>query len=141
VTTALSNLDRYVELTQRKRELEAELRIVKRDLGDTEPDLLEEFKEGGWRRVNHAASGVTVYLHRQIWARPATDQAPQALKDAGLGQYVQEGFNVHSLSAYFRELAKNRVEQGDPVTDLEQLLPPELQGHIHLTQDVGLRAA
>jgi hypothetical protein len=137
-------LDRFAELTQRKRELDRELKQVKDEMAPLEQELLQRFAENGWQKVSHKGTGYTFYVRQQIWARAADGDkaaACEALRAAGLGDFVAESFNYQSLSAYFRELADQRAFQGEPLTDLEVLLPEELRGSIQLTTDFSLRAA
>lgn len=135
----------FARLTQRKRDLEHELNQIKDELKPLEEQILDELAANGWQNITHADSGYTFYIRRQIWARAADGEdrtaACRALKQAGLGDFVGETFNTHSLSAHFRELAEERVAQGDPVTDVDVLLPEELRGVIQLTTDHSLRAA
>lgn len=136
--TATSALDQFVELKDRKTQLERELRDVKEQLGPLEQQLLDEFAAEGVSGKRHAATGKLVSITRRIWARAHNGDKPAAcaaLQAAGLGDYVEPGFNVNSLSAYFRELASQRIDAGEPVTDLSSLLPPALVGAIDLTQD------
>jgi hypothetical protein len=137
VHSSSTTLDRFIELTERKRELEKELRMLKDQLAPLEDDLLDELAQRGESAVRHAATGRLVSIRRQIWARAANGKpaACAALADVGLSEYVEETFNTHSLSAYYRELATQRRQAGQPVTDLEQLLAPRLRGVIALTED------
>lgn len=136
-TETATTLDQFVALTERKRDLERQLRFIRDELAPLEAQLLDEFSAEGVRGKRHDASGKLVSITRQIWARAhdgEKDMAADALEAAGLGDYVQRGFNTNSLSAYFRELAKQHAEAGNPV-DLEQLLPEALRGAIDLTED------
>lgn len=142
-----TTLGQVVELTDLKRTLDAELKRVKDELKPLEEAMLDEFAERGESSARHAATGKLVYIRRQIWARAAEDKAAAcaALRAAGLDEFVAESFNTQSLSAYFRELAKNELEaKGIPTTQeaLEQLLDEPLRDAIALTQDnqIGVRS-
>jgi hypothetical protein len=140
-TAETTSLDRYVELKAEKARIERDLRIVKDELAPLEAALLEEFATEGVSGKRHAGTGKLVSIARRVWARAADgdkDAAADALEAAGLGDYVQRGFNTNSLSAHFRELVKARQEAGDPVTDLDALLPEPLRGRIELTEDAVL---
>lgn len=130
-------LDTYVELNRRKRELEAEVNLLKKQIAPIEAELLDEYAAEGVRSKG-TQDGATVYLTRKIWAR-ATDlgkpAACAALKRAGLGDYVEEGFNTNSLSAYFRERAKELEEQTGAPVAIDDVLPSELRDVIALTED------
>lgn len=130
-------LDEFVGLTRRKKALEADVAEIKRELGPVTAALLDEYATEGVRR-KVTTDGVAVGITRRIWARAADgdkDSAADALEAAGLGDYVQRGFNANSLSAYFREEVKRREADGDPVTDLSDLLPDTLRDVIALTDD------
>lgn len=137
-----SILDQFVERKARKAALERDLRLVKDELAPLEQQLLELFTQEGVSGKRHAASGKLVSITRQIWARAVggdKEAAADALANIDyLAAFVQRGFNVQSLSAHFREEARNYLERvGEPVA-LEQLLPTQLHGLIELTQDFTL---
>lgn len=137
-TAEATTLDQFVTLKDRKTDLERELRDIKEQLGPLEQQLIEAFAQEGVTGKRHAATGKLVSISRRIWARAHAGDKPAAcaaLASAGLGDYVEESFNTNSLSAYFRELASQHEAAGQPVTDLEQLLPEPLRGAIDLTQD------
>lgn len=136
--TEQTTLGTIIELTERKRDLDRDLRAVKAQLEPLHAEMLDEFARRGESSARHAETGMLVYVGRRTWARAAggdKDTAYDALRAAGLEEYADRGFNTHALSAYFRERLKARNETGDPVTDLSELLPPALQGVIELTED------
>lgn len=140
----MSAAQKFAELENRKKELEAELREVKKELdeiGGPEGILLEQFMHAGLSKMS--IGGRTIYIHRQLWAS-AVDKnyevACAGLKSAGLGDYVQERFNTHSLSAYFREQYQDMLENSDDVPEPEDILPEELKGAIDLYEKVQLRS-
>lgn len=138
--TATTTLDRFVQVKARKAELERELRIVKDELAPLEEQLLEEFAAEGVAGKRHAQSGKLVSISRRVWARAAGGDkaaACQALRAAGLDEFVAESFNTNSLSALYRERLRERTEAGEHVA-LDDLLEPELRGHIELTEDQTL---
>ena len=64
--------------------------------------------------------GLTLFIRNEIWEGHTTkEEAIQALKDAGLGSMVEEGFNSQRLSAYLRELDRDN-----------EPLPKEFEGRI-----------
>lgn len=109
---AMVLLGEYAALTKEKGELNAALNGVTRRMGELEPTVLDYFAQHGVNQVR--VEGVTLYPLRQQFARmkPDTDRdtASQALRDAGLGDYVSETFNLNSLSAFFREAERNGEE-------------------------------
>jgi hypothetical protein len=134
--TATTVLDEFVALTARKRNLERELRQLKDQIAPLEDQLLEQFNAEGVRG-KRTSTGAMVSIRRVIWARPAHGDkhaACDALRAAGMGDYVADNFNVSTLSAFFRERAREQADQGIPTT-LTDLMPPELVGAIDLTED------
>lgn len=143
-----TTLARFLHLVRRKRDLEAQLRDVKAELGDDTQgvmsQVLAEFTDQGVRQVKHDETGATAFIDRRIWARvhrqgdEATPEekaaAASALRAAGMGEFVEPTVGVQRLSAHFRELAKERAAAGE-VVDVEQLLPESLRGFIDLTED------
>lgn len=139
-------LGQVVELTELKRTLDSALKATKDKLDPRHEQLLEEFAGEGVSSKRHAETGKLVYVNRRVWARPADghtkDTTADLLEAAGLGDYVERGWNTTSLSAYFNEQVKTREADGQPVTNLDQLLPDQLRGAIALTEDhkIGVRS-
>jgi hypothetical protein len=102
-------LKRFVALEERRRQLEAEVEAVKAEAAELEQRLLPQFEHSGMERVS--IDGLTVYLERKLWAKAKDGDKPSvctALKRCHLGDYVEETFNTNSLSAYIRELDRER---------------------------------
>jgi hypothetical protein len=98
-------LKQFIYLEKRRRQLEAEIDVIKGQSAELEASLLPQFEQAGMERV--AIDGRTVYVERKLWARAkgGDKQAVcKALKRARLGVYVQESYNANSVSAYIREL-------------------------------------
>ena len=129
---------RYVELVKRKREIEAELRAVKTELGEGEgigPGKMEK-QALDWMVQNGMESarvpGMTVSVNRQLWAFAKDkdrESACEALRAAGLGDMVKENFNMLTLSAWVRE----QDEAGEP-------LPAAFAGRIEVAEVFRLGA-
>ena len=137
----MSQLDQWVELSQRKRELEAELLKVKAELAELSESIRTDWADEGVRS-KRTAGGVLVHTRRQIWARAADGdraRAAQALRALPEFEHLaQLDFNVNSLSAVFRQKAKEAAEEGVYLS-LGQLLPAGLVGAIALDEDIELR--
>lgn len=98
-------LKHFIQLEQRRRQLEAEIGTIKAQSAELEASLLPQFEQAGMERVS--IDGRTVYIERKLWAKPKEGDKQavcKALKRARLGDYVQESYNSNSLSAYIREL-------------------------------------
>lgn len=101
---------RYIELTLRKRDLDAESRRVGEQLDQIEAALLEQWIEEG--RQSERINGVTVYISKRTWAtaREGDRQAVvRALEALDMRDMVT--FNTQTLSAWFKE----RAEAGQEV--------------------------
>lgn len=131
-------LARFVELAKEKKSLDSSIKEIDRELKPLEAELIEHFTEMGQQSAK--VNGVTVYLHRQLWAGPAKldngesdyETTVTALLDAGLGDMVQTRFNTNTLSAWVREQECNEGT-GEPV------LPEALQGKITVSNVISLR--
>jgi hypothetical protein len=133
-------LAEFTALDKKRREIELELKEIaaKQDL--LEEKLKDRFTQVGVQHVR--IDGLTVYLQRQIWAGAVkrTIVLPDGTQDevgdpqttcdaliaAGHAEFVKQGFNVQTVSAWVRELPIDE-ETGDPI------LPPELVGKINIT--------
>ena len=127
----LERIRDFITLDQEKKVLEAQLQILKQQIADLQPGLKDDFAREGVNSIN--LDGVTVYLHRALWARPAqgqtTQQLADALKSCGLQDFVHETCNLNTLSAYLRELERN----GQP-------MPEDLVGILNLEEVFTVRA-
>lgn len=125
----IEKLKQFVRLSEQKSELEGALEVVKKNLAELEPEILEGFEELGAQNMN--IDGRTVYIHSQIWAG-SVDGNTQALVDSlkanGHGDLVKEQYNSNTLSAWVRELLKNGEE-----------IPAPIQPHINITEKFSVR--
>ena len=97
--TLIKDLDRSVKEAKKKRE----------DLGKK---IMDEMIDEGVNKIT--LNGKTLYIKRTVWAKyPSREDAIQALKEAGLNEYVKENFNNMQLSAFLRE----KVEAEEPLPD------------------------
>lgn len=123
----------YVALMQRKKALEAEVGEIQGKLQALEEPLMRAMVDEGVESlpVTTDAGRMTIYVHRQIWAKSRGDREAccAALESAGLGDFVTQNFNTHTISAYFRELLKDGGE-----------IPPEILGAFNLNEFTTLRA-
>ena len=124
---------RCAELIARKRAVENELRSIKDEINELEPSLIQELIEDQVDRlpIKVGDDRVTLYIHRQLWVRPKDgdkDAVIQTLKRCGLSDFVSEGYNTNSLSAYVRE----RIGNGQP-------LQPTLAEVVRVDESVSIR--
>lgn len=122
-----------IALTKRIEELRLELTPLEDKLKALQPQLISEFERTGDQR--RTVDGKTAYLYRQLWVYAAEGQSKEAvmeaLKKAGLGEYVSETFNTNSVSAFARELEKD-VDWEDSGALLENAEHPLLAAHPEL---------
>ena len=116
----------YAELTERRRNLEAEVKRLATDLAGREEVLVEEFAKTGIQNIK-TQNGQTVYLDREIFAKLVGDhkKALTAFRRAGLGDFVKESVNANTLRAYVREM--------------DEVLPKGLQPYIDVTEVFRMR--
>ena len=129
----------FAELQTKKRALNDELDAIDDRCKEIGPKILQEFEQEGVQSIKVPGQG-TVHLHRQGWAKVVREgpeatpeerrRAADALKEAGVGQFVAETFNTNTVSAWMRELVREGEE-----------LPPELDGALVFEErfDVRLR--
>jgi len=116
----------YAELTERRRNLEAEVKRLATDLAAREEVLVEDFAQAGIQNIK-TATGQTIYLNREIFAKLVGDheEALDAFRQAGLGDFVKESVNANTLRAYVREM--------------DEVLPEGLQPYIDVTEIYRMR--
>lgn len=136
----IKKVQEFAELYDKQQQLKDELNEVKEKLAQLEEELTPEFERAGVPNIS--VNGRTIYIHKQLWAgyKENREDALEALKKAGLDNYVYETYNTHSLSAYFRELYRDHEDEYGFVDDPENILDPELKGAIKLTEKVSLRS-
>jgi len=111
-----SLLTQFCDLETQKRALEVRLAQVKERQEALEAPILEHFSANGIQNVQ--VNGFTLYIHRQWWARPRDgDQAAAcaALRAVELHDLVRETCNAAQVSAYVRELKRQKLEVPEPV--------------------------
>lgn len=112
-TATLSDGDLYAELAEfqkGRRAAKDALAAIEKKCNDLGAEALERMIASGTQSVK--THGVTLYVHRQLWVGAKDGnhgRACVALEDAGLKEYVGLRFNTNSLSAYFRERAKEEA--------------------------------
>ena len=112
----------YAALTEERRKLEAEVKRMAADLAAREEVLLEEYAQYGIQNIKTTA-GQTVYLNREIFAKLVGDheEALDAFRTAGLGDFVKETVNAQTLRAYVREMDEELPEGLQPYIDITEV--------------------
>lgn len=123
--TALTK--RFVELTERERELKSSLSDIDQEKSLIEKQILDHWVNNGIE--GQRVSGNTLYVHTQTWASHGGDpqRAVAAMRAAGLDDLIT--VNSQTLSAYVRERLAN-----------DEAIPPEIAGAILITERTSLRA-
>lgn len=100
----------YAELLAKERKASARHDALKRERLDLEPAVRNELIDNGVQNLPIQLDGgrkMTVYLNPTTYARPKEgverEQVVEALKRAGCGWIVKEGYNSNSLDAWVRE--------------------------------------
>ena len=116
----------YAQKTEQRRKLDAESKRLATEIAALDEQLVEQFAQAGIQNIK-TATGQTVSLRREIFAKLTGDQKKSytALRRAGLGDFIKEGVNTQTLSAYVREL--------------EEVLPKGLQPYIDVTEVYRMR--
>lgn len=127
--------EEFVRLTAIKRNLEADLNKVKKDLEPVATSLLTAIENGNFPKSSRV-NGFTVYLKHDVWASVANGGLA-ALKDHDeLQDYVKESVNGQSLSAWVRDQMRN---QGvEDAADLD--LPPEIKQALKISDTYKIQA-
>ena len=119
----------FIEIMKEEKGLKAELKFVGEAKSKLQEIILEHFEKNGIQNIKQ--NGATVYLKRELWAGReegvSNEEAAQALKDAGLSEYV--GPTTQGLSAYLRELDK----EGEQI-------PEPLRGKIKVTETFKIQS-
>lgn len=128
----LTEMDRVVAAA------EADLADRKRERKALQQRLANAFADAGMQNLR--LDGRTYYLATSYFANKAggVDQNTvcMALRDAGLGDYVQLQFSPAKLKAHLRELH----EAMPPGTPFEDVVPDELRGLINVYEEVTVRS-
>ncbi len=127
-----TKLQRFVELSNKKKDMDDNVEEIKAEMAMLECDLLDQMGDSGISQLK--CDGVTVYIHSQLWASPIDKPAVcQALIDEGYEELVSTDPNVNSskLSSFIREFP--RTDDGLPE------LPDYLNGIVKVTDKVQLK--
>jgi hypothetical protein len=110
-------MDDFIRLTREKRDLEARLKAVNRELRTTEDRVHHQFMRQGVNQVR-SPGGPLLYLHREFYASLVPDadgtgahsEACQALRDNGGGHLVKEGVDNEALRAFVKDRRERNTE-------------------------------
>ena len=122
----------YVSLEKRKKGLDDELKQVKAELDRLESVVIDEMVRAGVDKV--AVDGRTLKITPAVFASPVEDRwaVVEALKQAGLDQFIPQNYNDSQLRSFVREVAAEvfaqAEERGTPATasEIADALPEPL---------------
>jgi hypothetical protein len=122
----------YVCLERRKEALAAELKQVDQDLKALERVVVNEMVNAGFNKVE--AEGRMLKLVPDVQASPVEDRwaVVDALKEAGLDQFIPQNYNDSQLRGFVKEIAGevfSRAQQEERVAsadDVREALPEPL---------------
>lgn len=100
----VDKINKIVDLDDRRRELEAQLKEIKEERSKLEAEVLDQFAEAGIDNIK--VGGRTVYLRKDTYCSPVDGDKERSaiyLKNNGLGMFVSESFNSLTVSAWVRE--------------------------------------
>jgi len=131
-------LKKYVQLIERKRHLDDDLKATKEELAVLEEYIMENMLSSGVQKTT--MDGYTVYIQRQLWASGANgpEALHQALMDEGYSELIEPKVNSNRLCALVREYDAYpnfpHDEQGLPI------LPGDLKTAINIIEQYKVRA-
>ena len=104
---------RYIALKTRRAALESKVDTIKTEMDGLETAILDQMASEGIQSI--AVENYTLFPHVQRWLKRAegvsVQQSCDALKEAGLGDFVAENWSVQTVSAWYRE----RVKDNQPI--------------------------
>ena len=126
----------YTSYANHKSRVDSEAKRIAQKMAQISDAVIAAFQDNALEKWT--SNGRTLSLRRELWAGHQEDQKEnllEALKAAGLHEYVSEGYNTMSLSAFVRE--------ADPDSQLtpEEIiakLPPEIQPFIKVSEKIKI---
>ena len=109
----LDKVKRIVELKKQMEELDTQIKALKKEYDELEPQVIEYMEKEGLQRLT--VDDRTVYVNRQIWAslNKANPEALEILRENGLEDFIEEKVNSQRISAFVREFEKNSEDIPD----------------------------
>ena len=117
-------LKEYVCLEKRKKDLDAELKQVRADLDRLESVVIDEMVRAGLQKVE--IDGRTLKIVPAVFCSPIEDRwaVVEALKAAGLDQFIPQNYNDAQLRGFVKETAAEvfaRAEQEDRIATVAEI--------------------
>lgn len=109
----MKQIQEFVKLNKKKKELEGALEGVKEEMDALRPAIMKYFEDNGVQSVKVNNGADLVYLKSQLWASKAKEVHPadlaKALKRCKLGDYI--ALNHQGLSGYVREVTEDAYKK------------------------------
>lgn len=103
---SMDRLKEFVALEKRRRVLEAELAVVKKQAQDLEPVLREQFAVSGVQ--NMKMDGLTVSIRKSVYPKYregfGRGDVIEALRLDGLADLLKEDYNTSTFTALVRDI-------------------------------------
>jgi hypothetical protein len=131
------DLARYVALVEKKRKHEDDIKDLNEKIAALETTLITNMQKGGLTKLS--INGSTCWLDRKVWAGADNGNMPllaAALKEVGLDDYVKEGVNAQTLSAWVREFDPDGTLSPE---EIKAALPAPVQPTIRISEVFNLR--
>jgi len=142
-------LKEYVCLEKRKKDLDSELKQIRADLDRLEVVVIDELVRAGLQKVE--VDGRTLKIVPAVFCSPIENRwaVVDALKEAGLDQFIPQNYNDAQLRGFVKETAAEvfaRADQEDRVATAEEIAAalPEPLGRalqIYLGHELSRRKA
>ena len=123
----MDSVREFVELTDEKASLKAQLDRVKSRMEELQEPIMKYFENNATDQVK--TGGRTVHLRRQWWASPLDkDALVHALKQNDETSFmIEPRFMSSQLSAWVRELPRSPLDEPIIPTEFEHALKPTLK--------------
>jgi hypothetical protein len=110
--TQHDSLSQFVALDKERRQVEARLDAIKKEQAILQDALLDEWADRGQQSAN--VDGLTIYIARDFICSKkseiSTEQIIEVLRQNGLEQCVQTGYNATGLKAFVKEQLASESE-------------------------------
>lgn len=107
----LKGFKEFIDIEERRKKLETELKEVKAEKAELEAVLIEQFENSDLDNKISIA-GKTIYVKTTISATISDKRAAiEILKKTGYDYVVKEDFNARSLGALVREIIEENGEE------------------------------
>lgn len=126
----------YTSYANHKTRVDSEAKRIAKKMAQIEEAVISTFQDNVLEKWT--SNGRTLSLRRELWAGHKEDQKEnllEALKTAGLGEYVSEGYNVMSLSAFVREADPDKQLTPEEIV---ASLPAEIQPFIKVSEKIKI---